>query len=154
MKIWLLTHSEERKKKSGTGILVKQTLEEECDIIEWSRVAPSETILKLPLGNTVLIYPRKNDGEEDESTPVELETIDNIIILDGTWQQARKMYNQSPYLQGFTHYEIKDETSTYSKRRNQKQTGLCTAEVAIYFLKAKKHTKAGSLEACFTAFNQ
>lgn len=152
MKIWLLTHSEELKKPSGTGKIVKETIESECEIIVWSRVDPSTAILALTPANTILVYPCKNEQQTSltDLTP----TVDNIIIIDGTWQQAKKMYNQSPYLKAFAHYEIKGIKSLYQKRRNQKDIGLCTAEVAIHLLTEYKHPAASSLLEKFTEFNQ
>lgn len=152
MKIWLITHSEELKKPSGTGRLVKEALQNECEIIIWSRVSPNKDILKLSPSNTLLIY-LCND-EQDRFQANITESIDNIIILDGTWQQARKIYNQSPYLQKFRHYEIQNIKSAYKKRRNQKDIGLCTAEVAIQLLTEYQHPAAKELSEKFIEFNQ
>ncbi|MBU0791662.1 MAG: DTW domain-containing protein, partial [Gammaproteobacteria bacterium] len=81
MKIWLLTHSEELKKASGTGKLVKEVLESECEIIVWSRVAPSEAILKLSPSDTLLIYLCEN--EQQRHCGDIAHSIGNIIIIDG-----------------------------------------------------------------------
>lgn len=152
MKIWLLTHTEELKKASGTGKLVKDALKSECEIVEWSRVSPEQAILDLSPTNTLLIYP--SEGEQNTLSTTPPINTDNVIIIDGTWQQARKIYNRSPYLKKFQHYEIKDATSLYSKRRNQKNTGLCTAEVAIHILIEYQHPAAETLSKQFFEFNQ
>lgn len=152
MKIWLLTHSEELKKPSGTGKLVKEVLNDECEVVVWSRVSPSIDILNLSPSNTLLIYLCKNEQQrfcEDIS-----QSINNIIIIDGTWQQAQKIYNKSPYLHKFKHYEIQGVTSIYTKRRNQKNIGLCTAEVATQLLNEYKHPAASTLFNKFIEFNQ
>ena len=151
MKVWLLTHSEELKKTTGTGRLVKSALGYECEIIEWSRVLPNKAVTSLSPKNTLLIYPCDT---EEQSFSVDEIPAKNIIIIDGTWQQARKIYNKSLYLKKFQHREIKDIKSTYSKRRNQKSTGLCTAEVAIHILTEYKHPAAPSLMNAFLEFNQ
>lgn len=152
MKIWLLTHTEELKKSSGTGKLVKNVLGNDCKIIEWSRISPEQTILDLSPVNTLLIYPCEEEQNTLSITPQEVP--DNIIIIDGTWQQAKKIYNRSPYLKKFPHYEIKGVKSVYSKRRNQKNTGLCTAEVAIHILAAHQRPEAAQLSKQFFEFNQ
>ncbi|RCW94378.1 tRNA-uridine aminocarboxypropyltransferase [Marinomonas foliarum] len=152
MIIWLLTHSEELKKKTGTGKLVEEIMGSDCKVITWSRVDPSQDIVNLSPDNSLLIYPNNNVDSAPSNT--KLLNIENIIVIDGTWQQARKMYNQSPYLKKFTHYEIKDIKSVYSKRRNQKTTGLCTAEVAIHLLNEYNHPLAPILQSRFTEFNQ
>jgi DTW domain-containing protein YfiP len=152
MKFWLLTHTEELKKTTGTGKLIKETLGDDCDIIVWSRVLPCEAILNLSPDNTLLIYPHEND--QNTNIFDTLQNIENIIIIDGTWQQARKIYNQSPYLKVFPHKEIQGVKSIYSKRRNQKNIGLCTAEVAIHLLNEQKHPSAQDLLDNFLEFNQ
>ncbi|MGO2356595.1 MAG: tRNA-uridine aminocarboxypropyltransferase [Marinomonas foliarum] len=152
MIIWLLTHSEELKKKTGTGKLVEEIMGSDCKVITWSRVDPSQDIVNLSPDNSLLIYPNNNiDLAESKPKPLNIE---NIVVIDGTWQQARKMYNQSPYLKKLTHYEIKNMQSVFSKRRNQKTTGLCTAEVAIHLLNEYGHPLAPVLQNRFTEFNQ
>jgi len=152
MKIWLLTHSEELKKNSGTGKLVKEILQNDCEVVTWSRVVPDKEVLALSPNNTLLIYLTESTQQPlDQISPG---TTENIIILDGTWQQARKMYNQSPYLKKFKHYEIQNIKSVYSKRRNQKKIGLCTAEVVIHLLEQNQHPQSHNLLERFTKFNQ
>jgi DTW domain-containing protein YfiP len=151
MKIWLLTHSEELKKESGTGKLVKEILTDQCHIIIWARKEPNQDLLALDPLNTAIVYlksPTSLTLEKEEVCHLQ-----NIIILDGTWQQARKMYNQSPYLARFPHYEIQGESSAYTKRRNQKEAGLCTAEVAIHLLKEANDPQTKKLQARFSDFN-
>lgn len=151
MKIWLLTHKEELKKATGTGQLVKKILEDDCKIIEWSRVSPSQAILNLLPSNTLLVYPSEEKHKLSVTTKL---NFDNVIIIDGTWQQAKKIYNRSPYLKKFQHYEIEGVKSVYTKRRNQKNTGLCTAEVAVHILTENQHSGASNLVKQFLEFNQ
>ncbi len=152
MKIWLLTHSEELKKTSATGPLVKQELGAECSIITWSRVCPAKEIIELPKEKTILVY--LTDELSKQANEADALNAEHIILIDGTWQQARKMYNQSPYLHELKHYQIKGEKSVFQKRRNQKDFGLCTAEVALHFLKKRQHPKLLPLQYSFNEFNQ
>ena len=152
MNIWLLTHSEERKKKTGTGKLVQEVLMAQCRMIEWARKNPHPELLALNPSTTAIVYLVNQDSPTLESDT--FSRIQNIIILDGTWQQARKMYNQSPYLKNFPHYEIQGEKSIYTKRKNQKEAGLCTAEVVIHLLNKAKSPQAAALKERFLEFNQ
>lgn len=153
----LLTHARELAKKSATGPLIKQILPDQCDIIEWSRTSADDRLtLTLDKKRTLLIYPEaKTDSQEIEDTET-LDQFDTFIILDGTWQEARKIYNRSPYLHSLAHYSLKvDYSSRYKLRRNQKSIGLCTAEVAIELLTQKQHiSDANALNMAFTNFNQ
>ncbi len=153
----LLTHSRELSKKSATGPLIKQRLPDQCDIIEWSRTSADERLTRaLDLNRTLLIYPEAKAGTQQIQASDDLSQFDTFIILDGTWQEARKMYNRSPYLHAIAHYALSvDYTSRYALRRNQKNIGLCTAEVAIEVLTLKHClADAKALDIAFTDFNQ
>ncbi|WP_062270510.1 tRNA-uridine aminocarboxypropyltransferase [Endozoicomonas arenosclerae] len=138
--IYLLTHPLELLKASNTGRLVKEVMPE--TIVEsWSRVEPPEQLLamlesdsfapKLVFPEAFAIYQQYDEVFKDSGgarKPL-------YILLDGTWQQARKMYRQSPYLHNLPLCEIQsDEKSVYDLRRNQASGGLCTAEVAAEVL--------------------
>lgn len=124
-RVILLTHSKELDRKTGTGPIVKRVLGDLCEIILWKRREPYETILK-DLDSSVLLYPGGDSVEliRDES-------VSTIVILDGTWQEARKIYNKSSYIKDLRKVSINSKTnSIYNLRRNQKESGLCTAEAA------------------------
>jgi len=153
----LLTHSRELAKKSATGPLIKQILPDQCDIIEWSRTSADDRLtLTLDKKRTLLIYPEAKLVAQQIQSTDDLSQFDTFIILDGTWQEARKMYNRSPYLHSLAHYALNvDYPSRYTLRRNQKSIGLCTAEVAIELLSLKHCLPdAEALDIAFTNFNQ
>lgn len=139
MNFILLTHEREISRKTGTGKLVKKVLDDQCKIITWSRVDPDTHITKeIDINKTVLLYP----GESEHS--VDVNKIENFIILDGTWQEARKIYNKSPYLKEFSKFQITTtDKSIFNIRRNQIEGGLCTAESVIKILRMR----GGSLKA-------
>ncbi|MEF1296335.1 tRNA-uridine aminocarboxypropyltransferase, partial [Vibrio parahaemolyticus] len=57
------------------------------------------------------------------------------IILDATWQEARKMINKSRWLEGIPTMGLSVlADSQYQLRRNQQQGNLCTFEVAAHLL--------------------
>ncbi|KZM40071.1 MAG: DTW domain-containing protein [Marinomonas sp.] len=152
----LLTHSRELSKQTATGPLVKQALENQCDIIEWSRTIPdSRLTTELDTSKTLLIYPDTHSPELVIKDTKALIEFDTFIILDGTWQEAKKMYNRSPYLHSLAHYQLEvSYLSSYQLRRNQKSIGLCTAEVAIELLKQKSElAQASKLEDLYNKFN-
>jgi DTW domain-containing protein YfiP len=79
---------------------------------------------------------------------------DSCIIIDGTWQEAQKIYNKSPYLQTLPRLKIAGaKKSIYSLRRNQKESGLCTAECAAEVLKVSGHLQqANEIEQQLVGF--
>ena len=155
MHIWLLTHSEELKKPNGTGQIVKAQLPQACTVVVWKRTEPDEQLASFPLDKTLLIYPTAEPEHFDSlSEPLTVSQAEHVILLDGTWQQARKIYNRTEYLKRFQHYSIPNQQSSFQRRRNQLDGGLCTAETAAYLLHEKGLTKqAESLNTAFLAFN-
>ncbi|MFT6753720.1 MAG: DTW domain-containing protein YfiP [Candidatus Azotimanducaceae bacterium] len=134
MNIFLLTHQRERFKKTNTGSLVIDVLGEKAHIVVWDRVRPDPELLKtIAEGSTALLYP-----SIDSQLVTEASYYQNYIIIDGTWQEAQKIYNRSPYLKGLPMIEMPiDKPSAYNLRRNQREGCMCTAECAIEILKAK-----------------
>ena len=74
----------------------------------------------------------------NESQPISKSDVyQYYIIIDGTWQEAQKMYNRSPYLHDLPRVKIQSDTpSAYHLRRNQRPGCLCTVECAIEVIRA------------------
>lgn len=152
MKIFLLTHERELLRASNTGALATSLAPEIVERVIWQRTTPSEVLLEAIRGErTVLLYPLDDDATE--AAPIT--DFDNIILLDATWQEARKMFNKSPYLKNLPKAHFKTETvSQYQLRRNQPEGGLCTAECVIEILRARNYANiAEQLEEEFATFN-
>jgi len=134
VKLILLTHSREFAKPTNTGRLVAQALAERCWVIPWQRVSPDAELLSLiEQGRVALIYPCENSAPLGEALP---EGVDHWLLIDGTWQEAKKIYNRSPYLQQLPSFTLPlDAPSRYFLRRNQTEQGLCTAECSELLLK-------------------
>ena len=98
----------------------------------------------------MLLYP----GENEKSAKIE--DYENIIIIDSTWQESRKILNKSSYLKNAPRANLKVSVdSAYQLRRNQVPGGLCTIECVIEVLKIKGDNRlALKLENKFVQFNQ
>ncbi|AOS78576.1 MULTISPECIES: tRNA-uridine aminocarboxypropyltransferase [Hydrogenophaga] len=58
-----------------------------------------------------------------------------FVLLDGTWSEARKMFNKSRYLDPFPVLSLHpDHPSSYRLRRAARDDHFCTAEVAALCL--------------------
>ncbi len=79
-----------------------------------------------------------------------------FILLDGTWDEARKMFRKSPYLQNFPVLSLQPEQlSRYKLRRAQSEAHLCTAEVGAMCLALASDTQAAeALNAYFEVFTE
>ena len=149
MQLILLTHSREVSKKTNTGQLVQQLIPSAQTII-WQRAQPDKNLLQLiASGNTALVYPAQEITET-----ASVADFDNFILIDSTWQEARKIYNRSPYLQHLPKIQLfSKETSKYNLRRNQVEGGLCTVECVIEILQEKSsYDLANELSVLFSEF--
>jgi DTW domain-containing protein YfiP len=150
MKITLLTHSKEFEKRSNTGRLVVDILGSAAEQVRWDRMNPPLRLVEeIEAGGVVLAYP----GAVDENDR-DLSGIRRIIIIDGTWHEARKIHQRSPYLQKIRRICLKTgEKSIYNLRKNQKESGLCTAECVIEVLRLSGNiAEAEQLNERFMAF--
>jgi len=143
----LLTHQRELEKTTNTGSLVVDVLGDKAEVIVWQRKQPSTRLLDyIAQGSTALLYPL------NESQPISKSDVyQYYIIIDGTWQEAQKIYNRSPYLHPLPTVKIQlDGPSAYKLRRNQRPDCLCTAECVIEALRARElNTYADDLQSSF-----
>ena len=149
MKITLLTHFKELPKPSNTGRLVLEVLGSAAEQIRWDRLTPPPQLLEeIERGGVALVYP----GAVGEATS-DLSGIRQFIIIDGTWHEARKIHQRSPYLQQVRRVSLLPAAkSRYNLRKNQKTSGLCTAECVIELLRSTGHqAEADLLEERFLA---
>ncbi|PCJ40527.1 MAG: DTW domain-containing protein [Moraxellaceae bacterium] len=159
MKIVLLTHQRELSKASNTGQLVMECLGGMgggvmVERVTWDRVNPNLGLVEGVESNAIaLLFPKEESEQGREAGNAA--DFENFIILDGTWQEARKIYNKSPYLKAASKVSLGNcATSQYSKRRNQIVGGLCTAEAVIALLKVKgKSQLADNVQQAFDRFN-
>ena len=79
--------------------------------------------------------------------------IKQLWVIDGTWQEAQKMLNQSPWLKALPKVKIlapegQALESQFQLRRNQQ--GLCTMEAIEAAIKCQSPTAAQSLQQNFS----
>lgn len=150
MKITLLTHFKEFEKRSNTGRVVMDVLGDAAEQVRWDRMNPPVRLVEeIEAGGVALVYPGavdENDGD--------LSGITQLIIIDGTWHEARKIHQRSPYLQKIRRISLETgEKSMYNLRKNQKESGLCTAECVIEVLRRSGNIAVAELlQERFLAF--
>ena len=150
MNITLLTHFKEFDKRSNTGRLVADVLGKAAEQVRWDRMNPPRRLVdEIETGSVALIYP----GAEYENNG-DFSGITRCILIDGTWHEARKIHQRSPYLQKIRRISLNtDEKSVYNLRKNQKDFGLCTAECVIRVLRfSGNNAEAELLQERFLAF--
>jgi DTW domain-containing protein YfiP len=150
LKFTLLTHSKEFAKRSNTGQLVVDVLGENAEQVRWDRMnPPAELLAEIEAGGVALVYPGAADERDGD-----LSGITNFILIDGTWHEARKIHQRSPYLQNVRRVNlVPSGKSRYNLRKNQKEACLCTAECVVEVLRGIGDTLAAdNLEERFLAF--
>ncbi|GMG87561.1 tRNA-uridine aminocarboxypropyltransferase [Biformimicrobium ophioploci] len=160
MKVFLLTHAREFDRGNSSGALAAGFAPSIVQRVRWSRVEPDPVIIDLLRSHSAaLVYPDNarnvEEGAGPEAGSCETARFDSFVLLDGTWQEARKIYNRSPYLQAALKVRIAREgPSLYRRRRNQQPGGLCTAECVIELFEAKgEQALAAGLASAFEVFN-
>lgn len=151
MKIFLLTHEREINRATNTGNIAVKHATELVERVLWERIYPNDHLVELlKNNNALLLYPTA------DKTSADIDDFDNIVIIDGTWQEAQKIYNQSPYLKAAPKAALTaNHQSTFQLRRNQREGGLCTIECVIELLRFKgRQQLADQLAIQFTLFNQ
>ncbi|PMG05716.1 DTW domain-containing protein [Vibrio breoganii] len=135
IQVALLCHPNELKRETNTGKILLWSLPG-VQQFEWSRKEPPADLLALieQHPKPVLLFPSK------QSLPIAQNTADKeprlYIVLDATWQEAKKMWRQSPWLQALSQYHLLPAShSNYSLRRNQSDGNLCTCEVGSELMK-------------------
>lgn len=150
----LLMHENELERETNTGQWLLKSLPF-CEQYVWQRTEPNkELVMKLNQTElySMVVYP------DEESIPVEEALIfcqqhnktPHFIVLDGTWQEAKKMKRKSPWLQNIACVSLPTQTLTshYQLRRNQKPGNLCTLEVAALLMRLQdEDSNADTLES-------
>lgn len=133
MKFTLLTHSKELDKPSNTGRLVLEILGDSAEQILWDRlVPPAGLVEEIEAGGVALLYPGTSDEPAGDFTGIR-----QVILIDGTWNESRRIHQRSPYLQKVRRICLKPAAkSIYNLRKNQKESGLCTVECVMEILRS------------------
>ncbi len=156
----LVMDTREPAKASNTGKLIADCLAS-TRVFVWSRTAPDAALIALLENHehqAYLVFP----GEYAVSSQPVVTGIKCgrgrplLVILDGTWSQARKMLRKSPYLQRLPVLSLAQaRASRYRLRRSSCAEHLCTAEVAQACLELAGETaNASALNAYFERFSQ
>ncbi|CAJ1971383.1 unnamed protein product [Sphenostylis stenocarpa] len=101
-------------------------LEEECEEFELE-VRPG----------SVLLFPSNKAVNISDLGAIGF-NVTNLIVLDGTWAKAKRIYSENPWLNVLPHVKLEvNETSLYSEVRHQPKAGyLSTIESIVFALKA------------------
>lgn len=157
----VLMHPKESYKPTNTGRLIEASIAN-TRVVQWvSRSEAGEELGRLladPAYQPILVFPPDEGYRERmirEPLPAAQAGKPLLILLDGTWRQARRMFRLSTYLQSFPVISLDHmRTSTYALRKAIHEGQLCTAEVAAALLHQLGEDEAGTvLDNYYQKFN-
>jgi DTW domain-containing protein len=156
----LLMGDIEALKPSNTGWLVADVVAD-THAFAWARTeldAALAALLQAPPWQPLVVFPGEYAVPERVVHAVPPPRFPGqrplFILLDGTWGEARKMFNRSPYLNHLPVLSLQpEELSRYRLRRSTRVDHFCTSEVAAQCLRlADEPDAAETLDAYLDVF--
>ncbi|KAF7815810.1 DTW domain-containing protein 2 [Senna tora] len=135
------------------GFLVKKFKRSEFEgSIDLKEDEECEFELEVPPGSA-LLFPSDKAVDVNELDAIGFR-VKNLIVLDGTWAKARRVYGENPWLNILPHLKLEvKETSLYSEVRPQPKAGyLSTIESIVHALKAVGENDHEGLDNLLDAF--
>ncbi|EKG32978.1 tRNA-uridine aminocarboxypropyltransferase [Pseudomonas avellanae] len=155
----LLMYDTEPMKPTNTGWLIADVIKDTY-AFGWSRVEIDphlRALLEDPQWQPYIVFPSEFVAQERVVSEVAREDGKRplFILLDATWNEARKMFRKSPYLEKFPVLSLAPEQiSRYRLRRSKRDDHFCTAEVAALCLELAGDVSAsGVLDAYLDVFS-
>ena len=128
----LLQHPHERKKYHSTAKLVLKAITN-SKMLRGITFEEKEISAALDGKNPYLLYPGE-DAIDCESAPLNEES--TVIVIDGTWVEARKIMYRNAYLRSLPKISFKQGIlSQYKIRKQPKDFCLSTLECIVHLLK-------------------
>ena len=102
--------------------------------------------------NTGLLYPHPEARDLADLPPEQRP--EHLLLLDGTWAHARRLYQENPWMQALPHYAISPKRkSRYLVRREPSDTCLSTLEATVEALQGLEPGLVG-LDALLDVFER
>ncbi|WP_205950687.1 tRNA-uridine aminocarboxypropyltransferase [Pantoea stewartii] len=156
----LVMFDTEPMKPSNTGRLIADVLPN-TQAFGWSRTEPDPLLLAAVADGAyqpMVVFPASyaDDGREVLHAPPLSGKPPLFIMLDGTWNEARKMFRKSPWLDRFPVLSLNvTSPSRYTLREAHGEGQHCTAEIAAALLQqAGDSAAAQALSRHFEQFRQ
>lgn len=152
-------HPDEQYKPTNTGRLIADCVPQ-TRIFTWHRKEPPAGFSELcqdPAYAPMVVFPAPPERYEERliESPPTTSAKPVFILLDGTWQQAGKMFRLTQYLQSLPVLSLSPAyASGYRLRRSVHAGQLCTAEVAAELLQTVgAHSAARKMHSYLAVFS-
>lgn len=127
-KVLVLQHPREEDKAVGTARMAALCLEsaEVAVGIDFARNTKVQALLNDPARPAILLYPGERSKDLAQDPPVGPVT---LVIIDGTWHQAKSLTRHNPWLLALPQYAFEPERpSEYRIRREPRPDYVSTIE--------------------------
>lgn len=157
--IWILSSQKEVTRPTNTARLIKLVNKDSTEIFIWERTVQPAKLIELIEGGdfeVYLLFPADEENKYREKAFEKSSKDVAFIIIDGTWQEARKIFKRSPYLRELPLLTLNiDNESSFKLRRGIPEGGICTIEAAMKVLELNgEHSFAKALEETFELFQR
>ena len=157
----VLQHPSEVKQSKGTVTLLVNSLKN-CKVIVGENFSQNNTlleILSLFKGDVALLYPSEHARTIDESKVFsgDINKPKCLLVLDGTWKKAYRLYMLNPFLHNIPHLTLPASIEgEYVIRKTKKAQALSTLEACAHALSLLEQSPAKykALIDNFIKFNQ
>lgn len=158
-KIWIISSKKELTRASNTARILKLSNKYSTEIFIWERTKePRKLIEKIESKkyDVYLLFPITEETKFRKTMFTKGSKIPAFIIIDGTWQEAKKIFRKSSYLSNIKVLSLEPErNSNFLLRRGIEEGNLCTIETAIEVLKLNNENKnAIEIERIFELFQK
>jgi DTW domain-containing protein len=133
-RIVVLQHPREQHKAIGTARMATLCLPraEIAVGVDFEQNARVRALVSDPLAPAVLLYPT-SDARDLRSAPFEGPV--TLVVLDGTWPQAKKLLRANPWLHALPRVAfVPDRPSEYRIRREPRESYVSTIEALVQTL--------------------
>ncbi len=149
--VTILQHPRERFHPIGTARIAELGLARGAVLRPHSPVARSLAVSFDPPAGTGLLFPRR--GARDLAKLAPDERPRGLVVLDGTWAQAGKLYRENGWLAELPHYALSPVApSRYRIRREPRPEFISTIEAVVAALQILEPETPG-LDALLAAFD-
>lgn len=157
--IWILSSAKEVIRPTNTARLIKLVNKASTKIFIWERTVEPKELIELIEGGefeVYLLFPADEENKHREKAFKRSDKKPAFIIIDGTWQEARKIFNRSQYLKELPLLTLNlDNESEFKLRRGIPDGGICTIEAAMKVLELnEEYSSAKALEETFELFQR
>lgn len=139
--IIILQHPAEEKRCLRTAHMLSLSIaQNKCTIYKgkkFPQIKHEGLATILSSSNTLLLYPANNAQDISELQPLSENSSDhfNIVLIDGTWPQAKTIFNNSPMLHNLKRFKLTQyKGSEYVVRTQPTEGCLSTLETAAHVL--------------------